>query len=51
MKFKALFAALLLTSLAGCANQAVVTLQDGSEVLVRISRITTNTMTTTSSNS
>ncbi|NQB43523.1 YgdI/YgdR family lipoprotein [Pseudomonas aeruginosa] len=35
MKFKALFAALLLTSLAGCANQAVVTLQDGSEVLVK----------------
>ncbi|WP_244249409.1 YgdI/YgdR family lipoprotein [Pseudomonas aeruginosa] len=27
--------ALLLTSLAGCANQAVVTLQDGSEVLVK----------------
>ena len=35
MKFKALFASLLLTSLAGCANQAVVTLQDGSEVLVK----------------
>ncbi len=51
MKFKALFAALLLTSLAGCANQAVVTLQDGSEVLVKDQSDYDKYNDTTSSNS
>ena len=35
MKFKALFTCLLLLGLAGCADKAVVTLQDGSEILVK----------------
>lgn len=34
MKLKALFTCLLLLGLAGCADKAVVTLQDGSEILV-----------------
>ncbi len=35
MKLKALFTCLLLLGLAGCADKAVVTLQDGSEILVK----------------
>ncbi|MGV8546517.1 YgdI/YgdR family lipoprotein, partial [Pseudomonas aeruginosa] len=35
LKFITLFAALLLTTLAGCDNQPVVTLQDGSEILLK----------------
>ncbi|MBO3276011.1 YgdI/YgdR family lipoprotein [Pseudomonas schmalbachii] len=35
MKLKALFLSALLLGLAGCADKAVVTLQDGSEVLVK----------------
>ncbi|MCY1436640.1 hypothetical protein D3C76_796770 [compost metagenome] len=35
MKLKALFLSALLLGLAGCADRAVVTLQDGSEVLVK----------------
>ncbi|MCY1277066.1 hypothetical protein D3C76_443280 [compost metagenome] len=35
MKLKTLFLGALLLGLAGCADKAVVTLQDGSEVLVK----------------
>lgn len=35
MKLKFLFLSALLLGLAGCADKAVVTLQDGSEVLVK----------------
>lgn len=35
MKAKLLLLSVLLLGLAGCANKAVVSLQDGSEVLVK----------------